>query len=61
MQSEPYELVLAPEGATARIHVSGNAVLTNPRLNRGTAFTLEERRSLRLTGLLPEGVSTIDA
>jgi len=35
-------------------------VLSTPMLNRGTAFTLEERRALGLVGLLPQGVSTID-
>ena len=28
-------------------------------LNRGTAFTVPERRALRLTGLLPGGVTTL--
>lgn len=36
----------------------GNAVLTDPRLNRGTAFTLAERRALDLVGLLPQAVVT---
>jgi malate dehydrogenase (oxaloacetate-decarboxylating) len=31
----------------------GHAALTDPRLNRGTAFTDEERRALNLVGLLP--------
>ncbi|MDI5969037.1 NAD-dependent malic enzyme [Streptomyces sp. SL13] len=31
----------------------GRAVLADPRLNRGTAFTAAERRALGLTGLLP--------
>lgn len=57
---EPYELMSSPEGVIARIRARGSDVLTNPRINRGTAFTLEERRSLGLTGLLPSGVSTID-
>ena len=31
-----------------------------PMINRGTAFTPEERHALGLTGLLPTGVTTID-
>ncbi|MFF4962365.1 NAD-dependent malic enzyme [Streptomyces sp. NPDC001222] len=38
----------------------GRAVLTNPRLNRGTAFTQEERRELDLVGLMPSQVLTLD-
>jgi len=37
----------------------GMAVLTTPLLNKGTAFTLEERRSLGLTGLLPPAIGTL--
>ena len=44
----------------ARVRVRGTAVLASPQLNRGTAFTLAEREALGLTGLLPEGVSTIE-
>jgi malate dehydrogenase (oxaloacetate-decarboxylating) len=36
-------------------------VLASPLLNRGTAFTPEERQALGLTGLLPSGVSTMEA
>src|SRR4029453_10085573 len=43
-----------------RIRARGNQVLSTPMINRGTAFTLEEREALGLTGLLPGGVSTID-
>src|SRR5580704_3956982 len=39
----------------------GMAVLTTPLLNKGTAFTLEERKALGLTGLLPPVISTLDA
>jgi malate dehydrogenase (oxaloacetate-decarboxylating) len=37
----------------------GLAVLTTPLLNKGTAFTLEEREDLGLTGLLPPVISTL--
>jgi malate dehydrogenase (oxaloacetate-decarboxylating) len=39
----------------------GLAVLTTPLLNKGTAFTAEERIDLGLTGLLPPVISTIEA
>jgi malate dehydrogenase (oxaloacetate-decarboxylating) len=39
----------------------GMAVLTTPLLNKGTAFTAEERESLGLTGLLPPVISTLEA
>jgi malate dehydrogenase (oxaloacetate-decarboxylating) len=60
MYERPYELGSPSEGYPVRIRARGNAVLTNPMLNRGTAFVLEERRALGLTGLLPSGVSTIE-
>jgi malate dehydrogenase (oxaloacetate-decarboxylating) len=37
----------------------GLAVLTTPLLNKGTAFTAEEREELGLTGLLPPVISTL--
>jgi malate dehydrogenase (oxaloacetate-decarboxylating) len=39
----------------------GLAVLTTPMLNKGTAFTAEERIELGLTGLLPPVISTLAA
>src|SRR5215468_2703237 len=39
---------------------TGYDLLHNPRLNKGTAFTQEERRAWRLEGLLPPAVTTID-
>ena len=36
------------------------SVVTNPLTNRGTAFTIEERRRLGLTGRFPAAVETLD-
>jgi malate dehydrogenase (oxaloacetate-decarboxylating) len=55
-----YELGPAAEEYPMRIRARGRSVLTNPMLNRGTAFTHAERRELGLEGLLPTGVSTLD-
>ncbi|MCU1232567.1 MAG: Malate dehydrogenase (oxaloacetate-decarboxylating) [Candidatus Solibacter sp.] len=42
-----------------RTKARGLAVLNSPVLNKGTAFTEEERKALELTGLLPPDVSTL--
>jgi malate dehydrogenase (oxaloacetate-decarboxylating) len=60
MSEGPYELVPTPEGIVAIIHARGSAVLASPAINRGTAFTLEQRRMLGLIGLLPTAVTTLD-
>src|SRR5205085_4708262 len=39
----------------------GLAVLHSPWLNKGTAFSAEERKALGLTGLLPPDISTLEA
>ncbi len=39
----------------------GMAVLTTPYLNKGTAFSVEERKTLGLAGLLPPIISTLDS
>ena len=39
---------------------TGIALLRDPSLNKGSAFTLEEREALGLTGLLPPRVLTMD-
>jgi malate dehydrogenase (oxaloacetate-decarboxylating) len=60
MLDAAYELGSAAEDYPVRIRARGRLVLTNPMLNRGTAFTHAERRELGLEGLLPSGVSTLD-
>jgi malate dehydrogenase (oxaloacetate-decarboxylating) len=60
MSERPYELTQTPEGMLARVRLRGSSVLSSPLINRGTAFTLQERHALGLTGLLPSGVSTME-
>jgi malate dehydrogenase (oxaloacetate-decarboxylating) len=61
MSDRPYELAWRPEGMVAQVRLRGPSVLRWPMLNRGTAFTPAEREALGLTGLLPDGVSTIES
>src|SRR5215471_6056778 len=42
------------------VQMSGPDVLHEPFLNKGDAFTTQERETLGLTGLLPAAVSTLD-
>ncbi|HEX8933504.1 MAG TPA: NAD-dependent malic enzyme [Pseudonocardiaceae bacterium] len=60
MHQAPYKLIHTVDGMVARIHARGSAVLASPTINRGTAFTIEEREALELTGRLPTAVSTLD-
>ncbi|PWA06028.1 NAD-dependent malic enzyme [Flavobacterium laiguense] len=39
---------------------TGYSILRNPRLNKGTAFTYEEREKYGLLGMLPNAVETIE-
>ena len=51
-----------PEGTGCyETKIRGMAVLTTPLLNKGTAFTAEERETLGLNGLLPPVISTLEA
>ena len=42
------------------VYVRGSLVLQNPLLNKGTAFSDEERTRLKLHGLLPPHIKTLD-
>ncbi|KAH9923201.1 uncharacterized protein BXZ73DRAFT_51094 [Epithele typhae] len=43
-----------------RVALRGEAILTHPRFNKGTAFTASERRAFGLTGLLPYRINTLE-
>jgi len=60
MTERPYEFVRTGEGPVLQVRARGISVLSTPMLNRGTAFTLQERQALGLVGLLPQGVTTVD-
>jgi malate dehydrogenase (oxaloacetate-decarboxylating) len=47
-------------GGCRKTKARGLAVLNCPLLNKGTAFTAEERKALGLTGLLPPDISTLE-
>ena len=51
-------LLLPPAGGERLGHLQ--ALLDSPTLNKGTAFTTEERRAYGLEGLLPQAVETLD-
>ena len=49
-----------PNENVLRTRLSGVDLLLNPRLNKGTAFTEEERDSFALHGLLPPHIGTLE-
>lgn len=56
-----YELKTDQEGHSYIVtNITGKALLTIPQLNKGTAFSLEERRSFDLIGKLPVRVETLN-
>ncbi|MCG6567217.1 NAD-dependent malic enzyme [Tessaracoccus sp. ZS01] len=61
MPKRQYESLPGSHGSRVRIKARGGAVLRDPRINRGTAFTHDEREKLGLTGLLPSHVTPLEA
>jgi malate dehydrogenase (oxaloacetate-decarboxylating) len=61
MGSRPFTEEVDEQGAVSiQVHVRGQEVLQDPRINRGTAFTEPERAHLGLEGLLPRAVETME-
>lgn len=52
--------LIASPPLTLRTPLRGAALLADPRLNKGTAFSRQERQALDLEGLLPWQVETIE-
>jgi malate dehydrogenase (oxaloacetate-decarboxylating) len=48
------------DDGSLRTTLRGRQVLADPRINKGTAFSDEERHELGVTGLIPWGHSTLD-
>lgn len=57
---DDFEINMAPDGDVLSTDKSGGELLRYPLLNKGTGFTLEERRRLGIEGLLPARHNDID-
>ncbi len=60
MRQRDFDLDTSSRDAVLRISARGRVILVHPMANRGTAFTLEERQRLGLSGLLPNRITTIE-
>src|SRR5664280_1141820 len=56
---KPHSLV-SGKRPMENVRPTGPELLRNPHLNRGSAFSLEERRALGIEGFLPPAVDTIE-
>src|SRR5262245_9748864 len=57
-----FKIIRDSHGKISHIETSltGNDLLSTSKLNKGCAFTLEERENFHLTGLLPTQIETLD-
>ena len=55
-----YRRQSSPDSAFIETDLFGYELLNDPLLNKGTAFTDEERDAFELHGLLPPNVATLD-
>lgn len=55
------KIVIDPDTQQEVLHTpyTGKKLLTTPQLNKGTAFTLEERIELKILGKLPDKIETL--
>ena len=57
-KNRSYDVLPGSHGRKVLVRARGSEVLRIPRINRGTAFTEQQRIDLGLVGLLPSGVTT---
>ncbi|CAK5264346.1 unnamed protein product [Mycena citricolor] len=55
-----FKLRTMSEDPVFRVALRGDELLNNPRFNKGTGFTIKERKAFGLTGRLPSRVNTLD-
>ncbi|MDR2620280.1 MAG: oxaloacetate-decarboxylating malate dehydrogenase, partial [Propionibacteriaceae bacterium] len=55
-----YQIIRRDDKWIAQVEARGRGVLRNPYINRGTAFTHDQRELLELVGLLPPTVLSLD-
>lgn len=60
MRQRDFFLDTTSRETVLQVNARGRLILVHPMANRGTAFTMEERLALGLSGLLPNRVTTIE-
>ena len=60
MRSDPEGLDIPSADQGRKVSLTGQSLIESPLLNKGSAFTLEERQAFGLLGLLPAKVAIIE-